>query len=147
MSHETFMAAIQQEEKIEDLRLQNWRYWSKGGYPDFSPAEWCEIWNGYIKDDHVTRAVTEADAQHIEDCITELYLQYLHNKDDKPFGARNWGEVWFTVLKIKYLERDRPERAMAEELRRRLKRRCAGSTFRKHAHEAKKAVFTVATSI
>lgn len=148
MSLETFLAAVEQAEELQELRLRNWVYWSHlGGYPNFNPAEWTEIWSGYVKCDRVSRAVAEQDAQHIEDVITGLYLQYLHNKDEKPYGARKWGEVWFTALMIKYYERARPEQAMAEELRRRLKRRCAGSTFRKHAKEAKNAVFTVATSI
>jgi len=148
MSIETLQAAIQQRDKLEELRLENWAYWSRvNALPNLEPANWYDIWSKYIQDSIISKAIAEQDAQNIEDVIVDLNLMAVHNDDPNPTGAKKWGHVWFTVLKIRYLDPDRPIEAMAREAKHRLKRPMAERTFQHHVQTAKKNVFICANSI
>lgn len=144
MAIEDFKKALSRRDDIERLRLENWGHWGEGGYPDFEPPSWFDVFNEYLPDERVRRNIAERDAQHLEDIITGFGLIARANDDPKATGARKYGIVWRTALKIRFHERERPLSAMAEELRRRLKRRCAERTFQHHVQEARKAVFMFA---
>lgn len=141
MSIETFKDAIKQEEEIKKLRLDNWGRSGHGGIPNFEPASWFDVFNEFLADDQHRQSIAERDAEHLEFIITTFDMLARKNEDPKAKGAYKFGTVWKTALLIKYKESGRPVSAMAEELRRRCKRRCSERTFRHHIQEARNAIF------
>ena len=141
MSLESFKDAIRQKDKIELMRLGNWGQSGRGGIPDFEPASWFDVFNEFLADDQYRQSIAERDAAHLEFIITTFDMLARANNDPKATGVYKFGTVWKTALLIKYKEASRPVSAMAEELRRRMKRRCAERTFRHHIHEARNAIF------
>jgi len=144
MSIEAFKDALNHRQDIQGLRMDNWGQWGKGGFPDFEPASWFDVFNEFLPDERQRKNIAERDAQHLEDIITGFDLQCRNNTDSKPKGARKFGTVWCMALKIQFHERERPLSARAEEIRKRLKRPCAERTFQHHVQQAKQAVFLFA---
>lgn len=144
MSIETFKQALAGRDKIQERRLSNWGYWGQLKIHNLDPATWTQIWNDYIRDNQIGRSIAEQDAQELEDIITGFNLIALHNDDPKAGGAKKWGHVWFTCLKIKYLDPERPVSAMAQEARIKLKRPMAERTFQHHIQKATDSVFMFA---
>jgi len=142
MSIEDFKAALNQRSDIERLRLDNWGQYGKGGYPDFEPASWFDVFNEYLPDERTRKNIAERDAQHLEDIITTFDMICRANTDPNATGVYKFGSLWCMALKIKYHEVERPVSAMAEEVRRRCKRRCATRTFQHHIQQAHQALFT-----
>ena len=118
-------------------RLLNWGLWSNtGGYPNLGIPGYTEILREYFP--QVVRISPDAiDAEHIEYVISSLDLG---NRNDM-IGS---GSLYAFVLRLEYIEYERPRSLKCEHVMRKHSRPCSERTFRYHLYNAKKAVDTLA---
>jgi len=120
-------------DRIITARLLNWGLWSKtGGYPNLGIPGYTEILREYFP--QVVRINPDAiDAEHIEYVISSLDMGNRNNHIGN-------GTLYAFILRLEFIEYERPREAKAEHVRRKHKRPCSERTFRYHLYNAKKAV-------
>ena len=119
--------------EIITARLINWGLWSNtGGYPNLGIPGYTEILREYFP--QVVRInPCSIDAEHIEYVISSLDLG---NRNDRI----GMGTLYAFVLRLEFIEYERPRSLKAEHVRRKHSRPCSERTFRYHLYNAKKAV-------
>jgi hypothetical protein len=127
------VAVNREADQLITSRLLNWGLWSNiGGFPDLGTPAFIEIMKEYFPQD--TRITPNSiDAEHIEEVISSLEV-------GTRSGIINNGSLYSFVLRLEYLEYDRPRSLKCEHVRRKHGRKCSERTFRYHLHNAKKAV-------
>ena len=130
------MIAVTMDSNTNDIitaRLINWGLWSKGGYPNLGTPAFVDIMRDYFpQQTHITPDAI--DAEHLEFIISSIELGA---RNDKIGGACS---IYPLILKLEFIEYERPRELKAEHIRRRHKRPCSERTFRYHLFNAKKAV-------
>jgi hypothetical protein len=128
-----------QNEEIT-ARLINWGLWNRGGYPNLGTPAFVDIMSEYFpQQTHI--APDSIDAEHLEYIISSIEL-----------GARNdhigaTCSIYPLVLKLEFIEHERPRELKAEHVRRKYNVRCSERTFRFHLFNAKKAVNLLANPL
>ena len=128
------------QNSIITARLINWGLWNKGGYPNLGTPAFVDIMSDYFpQDTHITP--DSIDAEHLEFVISSIEL-----------GSRGdiLGDVcgiYPLVLKLEFIEYERPRELKAEHIRRAHNVKCSERTFRYHLFNAKKTVNLLANPL
>ena len=121
-------------EEIITARLINWGLWNKGGYPSLGTPAYVEIMRDYFPQRMVKMTPNNLDAEHIEWVVSSLELGARNGKIGGAVG------IYPLVLKLEFIEYERPRELKAEHVRRKHDRPCSERTFRYHLHRAKEVV-------
>ena len=127
-----------QNEEIT-ARLINWGLWNRGGYPNLGTPAFVDIMSEYFP--QAARINPDAiDGEHIEEVISSLDLGNRNGKIGN-------GTLYAFVLRLEYIEYQRPREAKAEHVRHKYKRKCSERTFRYHLYNAKRAILMLSNPL
>ena len=122
-------------------RLINWGVWNKGGFPHLGTPAYVEIMRDYFPQRQLKITPNNLDAEHIEYVISTIELASRHGIIEGAVG------IYPLVLKLEYIEYERPRELKAEHIRRRHDVKCSERTFRYHLSRAKQAVHLLANPL
>ena len=128
-------------EEIITARLINWGIWNKGGYPLLGTPAYVEIMRDYFPQRQLKITPNNIDAEHIEYIISSIELA---SRSGIIEGAVS---IYPLVLKLEFIEYERPRELKAEHIRRKSSRPCSERTFRYHLSRAKQAVAMLANPL
>jgi hypothetical protein len=129
------------DDGIITARLTNWGIWAKGGYPNLGTPAYVEIMRDYFPQRQLKMTPNNIDAEHIEYIISTIELA---SRNGIIEGAVS---IYPLVLKLEFIEYERPRELKAEHIRRKSSRPCSERTFRYHLSRAKQAVAMLANPL